>query len=254
MSMSPGMMSASVIEAGFSGVLEILIVVVIIAILGFVGWTFYHRHHTKPVTSHTSSSSTTSVKQHSSTATTSTTPYAGWESYCSSTGGICLKYPSTWVETTQAGLVTFTSPTKAVTVQYNPSLTGVGGYCALTACTFNEESATPIKATNTLGLEVIKGIFTNISSGATIVPSYFLASPDRMASYHLELGQTVDVGYFGGFFTSPLDSSSIEQLQIVPVPNNGFSSDSAADAWLAQPEVTTAGQILGSVTLDTAGQ
>ena len=249
-------------QAGFAGVLEVLAVVVIIGILGLVGWRLYHLHNTKPANSHTSSSIDTSVKPHSTTIASGANPYAGWESYCSTIGGICLKYPSTWVKAAQSGLVTFTSPSKTVAVQYNPSLVGVGGYCPLTACTFDEEAVTPTSTANSVGLEVIKGVYANSasnpsssSSPTVYVPMYFVTSQRLMAPFNLKIGQYVDVGYFGNFLTSPADSSSIEQLQVVQVPNSGsgFGTASNANTWLAQSDVTTAGQILSSVTVDSNG-
>ncbi len=43
------------------------------------------------------------------------------------------------------------------------------------------------------------------------------------------------------------------QLEVVQTPNSGsgFSSASNAEAWLAQSDVTTAGEILSSVAVDS---
>jgi hypothetical protein len=111
--------------------------------------------------------------------------------------------------------VTLTSPSKIVEVNYNPNVDGIGGACP-TGCYFDEESVSPLASSNNLDLEVIKGLwsYTGVPS---IEPMYFLTTPDQIAHYNLQLNQT---------FTE--------------------QTVSAANTWLVQPDVTTAGQIISS--------
>jgi hypothetical protein len=246
-------------QSGFS-IVEGVLIIVVVAVLGFIGWTAYNSYIGKPATKPSTKVSNQPSNQTSSPSNTQTqqptqqpNPYADWQSYCSISGGICFKYPTDWQENETSSSepssdnVTVVSPSKEIQVSYRPNVVGIGGHCNPATCYFTAESIDKIAAPNNLGLEVIKGIFTNKSSGS-IAAYYFLTSADRIEPYHLQLNQAVDVGFFAGnLFTSPLNNSVVEEMMVrVNGPDNGFSSVADANAWLAKSEVVTGGEILSS--------
>jgi hypothetical protein len=126
-------------------------------------------------------------------------PYAGWKTFCSVNGGICFRYPTDWQEAetakddkTGADYITVTSPSGAILVNYIPIVMGIGGGCP-SGCYFKAESMNQYATPNTLGLEVIKGVFT-YKDNPSVAADYFLASSDQMARYKLQLNQSVEVG------------------------------------------------------------
>lgn len=83
-------------QEGFSAV-EAALVLVIVVLIGVVGFMVY-KNHSKTTTDSTAASSTTKPVTKTSTSTASTIPnfpssYNGWNDYCISSVGLCLKYP-----------------------------------------------------------------------------------------------------------------------------------------------------------------
>lgn len=232
-----------------SGAFLLFELIVLAIVLLATGYAFYQYNANKNKVAQATAPKPHIVAKPSLSASPS--PYAGWQTYCSDTGGICFKYPQNWTEA-QSGqepyiTLTVTSPSKAVQVIYDPALQGIGGSCPLTDCLFDPESITPLSSSNTLGLEIIKGVFTNKGDGPIFyLPNYFLSGSSQMSRYDLQLNQTVGVGFFASWFSSPVSSSGIENLYVQANPNVGFSSITEVNNWLAQPEVATSGQILGS--------
>lgn len=243
-------------QLGFS-IVEGVIAVVVIGVLGFIGWRLYTTYYGKQDSFATSKNQSSKPKVNSTNneAATTINPYAGWKTYCSAIGGICFKYPSNWQEkdVSDGNYVTVTSPSGAILVNYVPVVSGIGGACP-SGCYFKAESIDQYAPPNSLKLEVIKGVFTHNDSPA-VAAEYFLASSDQMARYNLQLNQDVNVGALYGVFTSPLNSSSSEELMVrVNGKDDDFPSVSDANAWLNNPEVKTAGEILTSVYVNQSVQ
>lgn len=232
-------------------ILVVVLVLVVVGFVGVIGWQLYSR-----TVQTTNPGSTTAGQQPSSQQTDK---YAGWQTFCSSTGGLCFRYPADWQKTETAGAdpasttVTIASPSNAVAVVYTPVVVGVGGHCNPNTCFFTAASITPLSSSQAAGLSVVKGVYTNNGTGA-ILADYFLDSTDKLAPYNLKVNQRVDVGFFADLFTSPLNSAALEELRVKSVPDNGFASEAEASAWLAKPEVVTAGNILSSVYLNKTNQ
>lgn len=236
-------------QAGFGLILIILLAFVLVGTLGVIGWQI-HSHNLQ----RTGQGSATTTGQHHP-STQQTDQYAGWHTYCSRLGGICFKYPSDWQKTETSGsnpastMITIASPSKTVDVAYAPVVAGVGGHCNPNTCFFMAESITSLSSSQATGLTVVKGIFTSKATGV-VLADYFLGSDDILTPYKLKADQSVDVGFLENLFTSPVNSSAIEELHVKRVPDAGFASEAAARAWLAKPEVVTAGSILSSVYLN----
>ena len=235
-------------QQGFS-IVELLLVLILLSVVGGIGYVVYTGHH-KTVTANTAPAPAAHT-----TTTARVDPYAGWQQYCSTPGGLCFKYPTNWklasAETPDPTITgaTLTSPSGNVTVQYVPVISGIGGDCNPNTCFFNALSITKPSGNNTGNLKLVKGIFTNKSSTA-ILANYFVSSDDIIANAKLAVGQNVDVGYFVDALTNPKGTGSgTEFLQVKPTQDNGFNTTAEATAWLSQPEVITGGQILASVTI-----
>src|SRR5690348_8521933 len=111
-------------QAGFSTVLGIIGAVAVVGLVILMGWAVYSHSQT--------ASTNTTTTTHSSPDTRKTDQYAGWQTYCSTAGGICLRYPADWQQHETSGpdpasdQVTFISPSQTVQVVYIPVLRGVG--------------------------------------------------------------------------------------------------------------------------------
>lgn len=225
---------------GFGAIGLILLVGVVAIIAGIGVWVAFDYNH-QAIEMNAEGAT------HSSLNTRPTAAYAGWQTYCSTGGGICFKYPSDWTlaksaDPTGADLATVTNAAQDVQVAYTADVTGLGGHCNVNTCFFDADSLSSLST----GFKVVKGVYTNKGTDTTIT-GYFVASDDKLQQYKLQVNQNVDVGYFVELFDSPLDSSRSEQLHVKPVPENGFASAADAEAWLAKPDVVTAGKIIGSI-------
>jgi hypothetical protein len=248
-------------QRGF-GVVETLMLLVIIVLIGAAGWLVL-KNHSKTVKS--SNAQTTQSASTQSSAGPNQSQYAGWKSFCSSYGGLCLKYPVSWKlsqATSAPGasasgqeVNTITSPSTNVTVTYRPSAQ-VSGDRRQEAIKVAGVVPTAIS-----GLEVLKLIdYTGGSANPYAVEDFVtltsaahaLNSTDTPFTAGATIGNTSEPPYHQ--FTNPVRPGDIgQQLLAVTVSNgdpgsNFFNSDSDAQSWLNSPEVVTAGQIIDSVT------
>lgn len=102
-------------EVGF-GAIEVVLTIVVIFVAGISVWLVYKNHHEKIVP--------TAVAETTKKTTEAPNQYAGWRTFCSSVGGLCLKYPATWKfsqKTQYYEIDTMTSPTGKVMVDYSPT-------------------------------------------------------------------------------------------------------------------------------------
>lgn len=245
-------------QKGFS-VVELLIVIVIVAAIGVGSWVLYRDHHKKSVSSKT----TTSI-------------YAGWKSYCSNYGGLCLKYPPNWKLTTHS-ITTYTqntssflfaksgttdeavvaNPAGTIGVVYMPSNLppNSGG----NPSTLTVVGATPIIGAKLNGLNNLYVIKAYEQQLSTVQESYFVTTAqaaiaqDNMLQLdtHRPSGDDLieNAAYFRNANVHPND---LQQLFISSLPQNlvesTFTSISSAQAGFNNPSVRTGGEILASVT------
>ena len=255
-------------QQGFSAV-EVVLVVIIIALIGTVGWLVYKNHH-KSTTA--STASTTTVPTTSTKSTTTTTqpvnPYAGWQSFCSSYGGLCLKYPSNWTlkTTSEAASTTIntqeadiTSPSGNVTVEYQPYCTQLS---APPAGTWTDNVLSVTSPTSTSDFKVVKAVSSyQGSSSSNISESLYLTSNSVIQQYGITVGSHTNTtgdtdeaaaGFFANSKSS--DPSNLQCMNVGSLKNStggnylNFSSTSAAQAWFSNSEAVTANQILSSVS------
>lgn len=230
-------------NSGFGIVAAALVLVCVLVVAG-AGYAVYRAwHNALPRRSSTSKSSSSSQ---SSPTQVATDVYAGWHEYCSTVGGLCLKYPSAWQvddQSANGGPTVIANASKSVAITYNPT-PQIGGACQ-SGCYFTQDSLVPVATANSLGLEVLTGVWEN-TAHALIQPDLELVSSSALSQYHLVPGQKVSVGFFAPVVMSPVKSGAIETLTVNPTPANNFSSYADARAWLQQPDVLTAKDILAS--------
>jgi hypothetical protein len=249
-------------QEGF-GVVETLMLIIIVVLIGAAGW-LVHKDQTK---THTPGSNASSTKATGTVNAAGPSPsqYNGWLSFCSSYGGLCLKYPTSW-KLTQATsapganpqgqeIDTITSPSTNVTVTYRPS--------AQVSADRRQEAikVAGVTPTDVSELEVVKLIdqlsgtsnpyavedFVTLGSAA-----HALNSKDSPFTSGATIANTAEPPFHQ--FTNPVRPDDIgQQLLAITISNgdpggNFFSSSAAAQAWLSSAEVVTAGQILNSVT------
>jgi Tfp pilus assembly protein PilV len=250
-------------QRGF-GVIEMLMLLIIIILIAAAGWLVL-KNHSKT----TASKKVTKTLQQNITAKNPAGPgpsqYVGWQSFCSSYGGLCLKYPTTW-KLNQASSApganangqevdTITSPSGNVTVTYRPSAQVSGDRRQEAIKVFG------VTATDLSSLVVVKLIdYVGGTSNSYAVEDYVtlataahaLNNADTPFTTGATIASTSEPPYHQ--FTNPLRPGDIgQQLLAVTVSNgdpgsNFFNSNSAAQSWLNSPEVVTAGQIIDSVT------
>ncbi len=191
--------------------------------------------------------------------------YAGWQSFCSSYGGLCLKYPSTW-RLTQASYTpgqnssgqevdTITSPSGKVKVVYMPSaqVTGVRRTESISVANVLPAEEAALEAVqlidhlNTSPAQYAVEDFVTLVSAAHALNSTntpFMAGSTIVSAAEPPYHQ----------FTNPERPGDIGQ-QLLAVTESGglpdgnlFASVPAAQNWLSGAEVKTANQILTSVT------
>ncbi|MCL5113302.1 MAG: hypothetical protein M1554_02360 [Patescibacteria group bacterium] len=247
-------------QAGFS-VVEIILILIIVILIGTVGWFVYKNYH-NTIKTVTRAKSTTTIP------TQTTNQYAGWQSFCSNYGGLCIKYPTNWtlklttepISTTQnTQKIDITSPSDSVMVEYQP-------YCVQLAgppvgyWTDNILSVTsPMFTYN--NFKIIKAISSyQGSNSSNITDSLYLTSSSVVQQDGITVGVhtnttgiTDEAG--AGFFTNI--RSNDQNLQClwtsqvnksVGTNSQNFSSVSKAQAWFSNSEVLTANQILNSVS------
>lgn len=250
-------------QEGF-GAVELLIIIVIIILIGAAGW-LVHKNQSK---AHNQDKAAKSLKTNAGgQVLTGSAPnpsqYNGWLSFCSSYGGLCLKYPTTW-KLGQASSTpgaspngqevdTITSPSGGVKVVYMPSAAVSGDR--------QQESISVVGATKT-GVNNL-GVFQLINQLSSTqfavedfvtltTASHALNSTDSVFAKGATINSTSEPPYHQ--FTNPERPGDIGQQLLAVTGASGdpagnlFSSSAAAQAWLSSSEVQTASQILGSVT------
>jgi prepilin-type N-terminal cleavage/methylation domain-containing protein len=250
-------------QKGFS-LIETLAVVTIVLLTSAVGWLVYRDSKTSPL--HVGSTQSQSSSGNTTQASgPNPKQYSGWQSFCSSYGGFCFKYPPNWklsqvINTPGQSpngqeVDTFTSPSTNVTVIYMPSAQVTGSR--------RSESIKVVGVSSTAirGIEVVQLLdhinnqaanyavedFVTLTSAAHALNAS--ASPFTPGT---SISSTSDPPYHQ--FTNSIRPSDIGQQLIVVAENGGnaasniFNNTSDAQAWLNSSEVQTAGQILDSVT------
>lgn len=246
-----------------SAVEILLLAIVVIVIIG--GGLWVYNHHSTSSTSTTTSKKTTSSSSSSTPAGPNQAQYAGWQSFCSSYGGLCLKYPATWKlsqVTNPPGqsadgqeVDTFTSPSGNVEVVYMPSAQVTGSR--------RQEAIQVVGVTPTAlsTVEVVSLIDQVSGSSSQYAVEDFVtltsaAHAINSSDSPFKTGATISSSYEPPYhqFTNPERPSDIGQTILAVTEKGGnpagnvFSSSSDAEAWLNSSEVQTAGQILDSVT------
>lgn len=250
-------------QEGFS-VVETLMLLIIIVLIGAAGWLVYRDNKKTPTAIKVTTSTASSTTNTSSSAGPNQAQYAGWLSFCSSYGGLCLKYPSNWKlsqvsytpgtsPTTGQEVNTITSPSTTVTVSYMPS--------ALVTGSRRDETIKVVGVTATAisNLKVYK-LIDQLSSSQYAVEDFVTLNSAAhaldTAATPFTAGAKIAAGAEPPYhqFTNPERPSDIgQQLLAVTISNgnagnNIFTSNAAAQAWLTSAEVVTASQILDSVT------
>ena len=80
-------------QSGFS-IIEALLILVAVSILSFTGWYVYHAKQASDKDYSAVTNST--IPTYKEKTDTKANPYADWNTYCSTTGGMCFKYPANW--------------------------------------------------------------------------------------------------------------------------------------------------------------
>ncbi|HUD06300.1 MAG TPA: hypothetical protein VMR34_00265 [Candidatus Saccharimonadales bacterium] len=260
-------------DSGFSAV-ELILAIVILALIGTVGWLVYKNHH--KTTSASAATVSTAKPVYSSTKTTTVTnPYTGWKSFCSSYGGLCLKYPSNWsLATKSVGVdpdgtiapepttteANITSPSGNVTVEYQPYCTQLA---APPAGTYTDNVLSVTSPTSTPGFKIVKAVSSyQGSSSSNISENLYLTSNAVVQQNGITVGSHTnttgnDDESAAGFFEntkSTISTSNLQCLNVGSLNNSAggnylnFSSIAEAQAWFSNSEVQTANQILSSVS------
>jgi len=250
-----GKLKLSKNQKGFTAV-EVLLVILILVVIGAVGYMVYHNNH-KTNSTNTADKTTSSSSSSKSSTATATNPYAGWQQLCSTGGGLCMKYPSSWkLSGSDSDGYTITSPSGATAVTYEPdgggmdggaySLAGAGG----SECPANIASITPL-TTNASNLDILEATVNctaNVNSNVTSwTPSYTFISNSEVESQSLKSGQTTPDTFTIGIDNTST-SSSPPQLLFAESTSPNFSTSSAAQQWFSSSDAQTADKILSSVS------
>jgi hypothetical protein len=239
-------------QKGFTMV-EALLMLLILVVIGGVGYMVYHNNH-KNNTDSTASKTTTNSSSNKSTAIAN--PYAGWQQLCSSSGGLCMKYPSDWkLSGSDSDAYTITSPSGETAVAYDPNGAGMdaGAYTLAGAggseCPSDILSITPL-TTNANNLEVLKAIINctaNVNSNVTSsTPAYTFISNSKVTSQNLKAGETIP-----DIFNIGIGGSSSLAPQLIFIEDQSgstYSTSTAAQQWFSSSDVQTAVKILSSVS------
>lgn len=237
-------------ESGFTAV-EVLLIVLILVVIGAVGYMVYHNDQKTNSTNNTASKSATSTSK----SATATNPYAGWPQLCSSSGGLCMNYPSGWkLSGSDNDGYTVTSPSGTTAVVYSPDGTldnGAYGYGNAGNCPSNIVSVTPI-TTNANNLDVVQAITNctaNVNSNMTSsTPTLSVIPASDVSSQGLKAGTTDNNSLDIALVNSNSSSSTRQLLYISDLSNTTYGTSSAAQQWFSSSDVQTANKILTSVS------
>lgn len=249
-------------QKGF-GATEMLMALVIIALIAAAGWLVYRDNHKTPAT--VNKPKTLQQNLGKSSGGPNPSQYAGWQSFCSSYGGLCLKYPATWKfsqvthapgqSTTGQEVDTFTSPSTLVTVSYLPSaqVSGIRRAETIKVVGVTQTALSNLKIYQLIDQVTGPPIQYAVEDFVTLTSAgHALNKANSPFTLGSTIANTSEPPYHQ--FTNPLRPGDIgQQLLAVTISNgdpgsNFFSSTTAAQAWLNSSEVVAAGQILASVT------
>jgi hypothetical protein len=248
---------------GFAAI-EVMLIVLALAVVSFGGYYVWHSQHKAKSPSIVTTGTTTTPVTTKTTASTAN-PYAGWQSFCSNYGDLCLKYPSSWtIKTTSEPVSTtenideadITSPSGGVTVEYQPYCTQLVGP---PAGTYTDNVLSVSSPTSTTDFKVIKNIsaiqFSN-SGSTTYTEGLYITSNAVVVGNGITVGSHTnttgdDDEASAGFFVNA-KSSVPSNLQCIDVSSNdsspSFSDTSDVQAWFNTSEAQTADQILSSLS------
>jgi type II secretory pathway pseudopilin PulG len=250
-------------QKGF-GAIEVLMVLGIVILIGAAGWLVYKNQNKAHTQNKTAKTLQQDLKgQVLSGSAPNPSQYNGWQSFCSSYGGLCLKYPASW-KITQATyppgtepngqeVDTITSPSGNVKVVYMPSAQVSGDRQVET---ITVASATKTDVSDLGVFQLINALSPSqfaVENFVTLTTaSHALNSTDSPFTQGATIANASEPPYHQ--FTNPQRPEDIGQ-QLLVVTNasgdpagNSFASSAAAQAWLNSAEVQTASRILGSVT------
>jgi Tfp pilus assembly protein PilE len=239
-------------QKGFT-LVESLLIVLILVVIGGVGYMVYHNNHKTSSTTNTASKTT--ISSSSNKSTTAPNPYAGWQQLCSSSGGLCMKYPSNWkLSGSDSDGYTITSPSGTIAVAYMPNGTpdrGLYGYENAGNCPSNVMSVTAL-TTNASSLDIVQAITNctaNVNANATsFTPSSSVIPASEVASQGLKAGHTDNNSLDITLVNSKTSSSTRQLLYISNLSNTTYGTSAAAQQWFNSSDVQTAGKILSSVS------
>jgi len=243
-------------ESGFS-VVEVMIVLLLLVLIGAGGWLVYKGNHKTTTTSHTANL------------------YTGWRSFCSSYGGLCLRYPSDWTLSTKVEGVApasniapqpttkeanITSPSGNVTVEYQP-------YCIQLAAPptgmYTDDVLSVTTPSGAPNFKVVKAISSYQGGTSNISESLYLTSGAVVRQNSITVGAHTDTTgtideAAAGFFknTKSLEPNSLQCINVGSLRNStrgnylNFSSTAAVRAWFSTNDAQIATQILDSVSIN----
>jgi prepilin-type N-terminal cleavage/methylation domain-containing protein len=249
-------------QKGF-GATEMLMALVIIGLIAMAGWLVYRNHSKTQAAVKNNHSAHTNPAVN--TPNSNQSQYATWKSFCSSYGGLCLKYPATW-KLSQATFApgqnangqevdTITSPSTSVAVSYMPSaqVSGVRRIESIKVVGVNPTATSDLKVYQLINqitgppIQYAAEDFVTLTSAA-----HALNKANSPFSQGAVIANSAEPPYHQ--FTNPLRPGNIgQQLLSVNIGGFGpginfFSSAQSAQDWFKTSEVVTAGQILASVT------
>ncbi len=252
---------------GFSAVESVLVLAVVV-LIGVVGFMVYNNHKK---TGTVLSTATKQAAKKSPIASKPVDPYAGWQSFCSDVGGLCVKYPSTWVlkqdahgnATGDSELNTITNPNSKIAVSYTPKY-GIGGVPVSQTITVNDVLPTVASDFNVVELLVKQSsgyaveafVTTKTQAHENIAKATANSGYADGGTVNFTKGATIqnDGGSNTGHgFNNPKkpNTTGAQKVRITnasnPLDLPSFTTSDAAQAWLNSAEVKTAVQILTSL-------
>lgn len=237
-------------DSGFTAV-EALLIILILLVVGAVGYMVYHNSHKTNNANNTAGKIATS----SSKSTSAPNPYAGWQQLCSSSGGLCMKYPISWkLGGSDSAGYTITSPSGTTDVVYLPDGTRDAGayeYGNAGICPSTILSVTPL-TTNAKTLDIVQAITNcteNVNSNMTSsVPSSSVIPASDVSAQGLKVGSVDSNSLNIALVNSNSSSSTRQLLYISDLSNTTYGTPAAAQQWFNSTDVKTADKILASVS------
>jgi Tfp pilus assembly protein PilE len=234
-------------QEGFTMV-EALLIILILVVIGGVGYMVYHNQKNNTASKTTTNSSSSKLAK-------TTNPYTGWQQLCSTSGGLCMKYPNSWkLNGSDSAGYTITSPSGTTAVVYMPNGTpddGAYGYENAGNCPSSILSVSQL-ITNASNLDVVQAITNcteNVNSNMTSsTPNSSVIPASDVSSQGLKAGGVDDSSLYIALVNNNSSSSTRQLLYISDLSNATYGTSSAAQQWFSSADVQTAGKILNSVT------